>query len=209
VGRSALVARFAVQLVWPKLAWDLLADLEPILRGAKEPQSYAVEVLDPTGSFEATDVPSARAQSAERAQPAHRITLTVKGYAGPGDTGQRDREYSVSVWASGLDKVAGAAMNGHAEANGAEAESYADELLDEAKEQTRAFLKNHYVLLEDQDQPNPPPADDATPSIATRNRRGLLWYLSNQPLVAQIIGGTVAAVLAAAIIAGLTWLISR
>lgn len=101
------MARFAVQLPLPDLAWDLLADLEPILRSAKERQSHVVEVFDRAGTFESEGIESARTQSAERGHPANRITLTVTGYAGPANVPQRRREYTVSVWASGLTHPAG------------------------------------------------------------------------------------------------------
>lgn len=105
--RRARMTRFAVPLPLPGLAWDLLTDLEPILLTATEPRSHVVEVLDHAGAFESQDIESARTESARREHPPHRISLTVKGYAGPASARQQRRQYTVSVWASGLAKAWG------------------------------------------------------------------------------------------------------
>lgn len=208
----ARMAWFAVPLLLPGLAWDLLTDLEPILLAATEPRSRAVEVLDQAGVFESQDIESARTESAKRDHPPHRITLTIKGYAGPASAPERRRGYTVSVWASGLAKTWGATVNGHATGGGADAASYAESLLGELGGQVRAFLQHHYIpadlLGQDPDQPGPPAADAqaegaAAPGSPARGPGRLLRVITHQPLVSTIVGSTIAGVLAAIILAWL------
>jgi hypothetical protein len=207
------MARFAVPLPLPDLAWDLLTDLEPILRTATEPRSHVVEVLDHAGAFESEDIESARNESGKREHPPHRITLTIKGYAGPASAPQRRREYTVSVWASGLTKTWGATVNGHATGADAHAASYAESLLGELGGQSRAFLRHHripaHLIEQDADQPDPPAAGTqaqggAAPGSPARDQGRLLRLITHQPLVSTIVGSTIAGVLTAIIIAYLT-----
>ena len=212
-GRRERMAWFAMPLPLPGLAWDLFTDLEPILLMAAEPRSHVVEALDHAGAFESEDIESARTESARRGRPPHRITLTIKGYAGPASAPRQRREYTVSVWASGLTKTWGATVSGHATGGGAAAASYAESLLGELGGQVRAFLQHHGIpadlIGQDPDQPEPPAADDqaegqAAPGSPARGLGRLLRLITQQPLVSTIVGSTIAGVLATIIIAWLT-----
>lgn len=228
------MAQFAVPLLLPDLAWDLLADLEPILLTATEPRSHVVEVFDQVGAFESENVESARTESARREHRPQRVTVTIKGYAGPAGAPQRRREYTVSLWVSGLTWGGAASVNGHATGGGAHAASYAERLLGELGDQVRAFLRHHYIPAEfveqylktpargqrnladsaaqsasaNPDRPQPPAQaqGEAAPGRPARGFGRLLHVITHQPLTSTIVGSTIAGVLAAIIIA---WLIGR
>ncbi len=162
-----------------ELCWPLLFHVEPLLSAYQWKTGMSVIVTDDEGTHEYATV--AEAEAAVGDDPPHRVEMYAR-FDG-------DNTFKIGVWVVGF---------------GPDQQPAATVHIDQGMEsQARGLQESVAEFLSDED----PAAAQAPAAAAQVPERGRWHWLTDQPLGVTIVGGVVAALVAAGIIALVTLLV--